>query len=143
MFALVNVLLASIALVSAQAPVTVPLTFDTTYDIAAQSLATVSCSNGPNGLLTKGFTTFGSLPNFPNISGSSVVAGFNSANCGTCWTLRFQNNSTNVLVIDHAANGFNMARTANDVLTGGAGVFFGTVQVTAVQVNATNCGLPA
>ena len=94
-------LISFVALVSttlAAPQATVPLTFDTTYDNSGQSLATVSCSNGPNGLLTKGFTTFGSLPNFPNIGGGSVVEGFNSINCGTCWTLTFQNTSLNVLV---------------------------------------------
>jgi hypothetical protein len=120
---------------------TVPLTFDTAYDNAGQSLATVSCSDGPNGLLTKGFTTFKSLPNFPNIGGASVIPGFNSPNCGTCWTLTFQNNSLNVLAIDHADAGFNIGLTANNKLTGGAGVFFGTVQITAVEASPAACGL--
>ena len=36
--------------------------FDTIYDQASESLDVVACSNGVNGLESKGFTTFGSLP---------------------------------------------------------------------------------
>ncbi|KAF8894768.1 Cerato-platanin-domain-containing protein [Infundibulicybe gibba] len=69
------------------------VSFDPVYDNANQSLATVSCSNGANGLLTRGFTTFGSLPNLAHIGGATAVEGFNSVNCGTCWQLTFTNSS--------------------------------------------------
>ncbi|KAH9022613.1 hypothetical protein EDB84DRAFT_494826 [Lactarius hengduanensis] len=45
----------------------VDVRYDTAYDNAQASLTTVACSDGTNGLLTKNFTTFGSLPSFPNI----------------------------------------------------------------------------
>lgn len=90
----------SIAILSAfavqtQAQSTVSVSFDNTYDNASGSLNTVACSNGPNGLESKGFTTFGSLPSFPNIGGAQVISGFNSPNCGTCWKLEFNGNSIN------------------------------------------------
>lgn len=57
------------------------VTYDTVYDQAADSLNNVACSNGPNGLITKGYKTFGDIPTFPYIGGSSV-ASWNSPNCG-------------------------------------------------------------
>jgi hypothetical protein len=73
----------------------VTVSYDNTYDASGGSLSTVACSDGANGLLTKGFTTFGSLPSFPNIGGAAAVPGWNSTNCGTCWALSFNNVTIN------------------------------------------------
>jgi len=59
------------------------VSWDSTYDNGAQSLSTVACSDGTRGLLTKGYKVFSDLPTFPNVGGSSVVAGWNSPNCGS------------------------------------------------------------
>ncbi|KAI0263762.1 Cerato-platanin [Gloeopeniophorella convolvens] len=115
--------------------------FDQTYDNASGSLATVACSDGANGLLTKGFTTFGSLPSFPNIGAAQAVGGFNSAACGTCWQLTFNGKSIFVTAIDHAGDGFNIALEAMNTLTNGQAEFLGVVNVTSKQVAASNCGL--
>ncbi|KAF5367672.1 hypothetical protein D9757_010974 [Collybiopsis confluens] len=124
----------------------VQLRYDNTYDNAAQSLATVSCSDGANGLLTKGFTTFGSLRNFPNIGAAQAVTGWNSTACGSCWSVTYTNaqgkaTSVNILAVDHAGTGFNVAQEAMDTLTGGNAVAFGVVDVTATQVAASACKL--
>lgn len=58
------------------------VSWDSEYDQGTQSLSTVACSDGSNGLLTKGYNLFKDLPTFPNIGGSSVVASWNSSNCG-------------------------------------------------------------
>lgn len=58
----------------------ITLSYDPNYDDASRSLATVSCSDGTYGLLTKGYTTQGSLPKFPYIGGSEFIAGWGSAN---------------------------------------------------------------
>lgn len=120
--------------------------FDPTYDNKSGSLDTVACSNGSNGLENKGFTTFGSLPNFPNIGGAPAVTEFNSVNCGTCWNLTFVNSagvskSINILAIDVATPNFNIAEEALNTLTGGQAVQLGRVPITASQVNASLCGL--
>lgn len=39
----------------------------------------VACSDGANGLETKGYSTLGSLPNFPYVGGAPAVTGWNSA----------------------------------------------------------------
>lgn len=64
-------LLVSAAIAASAVAESDTLRYDTTYDNAGQSLSTVTCSDGTNGLLTKGFTTFGSLPTFPNIGAFS------------------------------------------------------------------------
>ncbi|KAF8206508.1 immunomodulatory protein [Mycena galopus ATCC 62051] len=118
--------------------------FDETYDNASESLDVVACSDGVNGLETKGFTTFGSLPKFPFIGAAGAVAGFNSPNCGTCWQLTYAGtgNTINVLAIDHAGAGtFNIALEAMNTLTNGNAVEFGRVTVTSKQVAASVCGL--
>ncbi|KAF9453632.1 cerato-platanin-related secreted protein [Macrolepiota fuliginosa MF-IS2] len=125
---------------------TVSLSYDETYDASGTSLAVVACSNGSNGLLTQGFTTFGSLHNFPNIGGAPAVTGFNSPACGTCWQVTYTNGkgvkkSINVLAIDVGLAGFNIAKAAMNTLTGGQAVALGRVNVDAVQVAESACGL--
>ena len=134
--------LALTILAAAAAPVLgVTLSYDETYDNSAGSLSTVACSDGSNGLLTKGFSTFGSLPHFPNVGGAQAVAGWNSASCGSCWKLTYKGKSINVLAIDHAASGFNIAKAAMNTLTNGQAEALGRIDVTATQVSASSCGL--
>ncbi|KAJ3994697.1 Cerato-platanin [Lentinula boryana] len=122
------------------------LQYDTAYDDASGSLSTVACSDGTNGLLTKGYTTFASLPSFPNIGAFGVVEGYNSVNCGTCWQITYSSNGAsttlNVLAVDHAGEGLiNVSEEAMNTLTNGNAVAFGAVTVSAVQVDASVCGI--
>ena len=132
----------ALALLAIAAPALgVTLSYDEAYDNASASLATVACSDGANGLLTKGFSTFGSLPHFPNIGGAQAVAGWNSAACGSCWQLAYNGKSINVLAVDHADAGFNVAKGAMDTLTNGQAAALGRIDVAATQVAASACGL--
>ena len=128
-----------LSLISLASAITV--SYDTGYDDGSRSLSVVSCSDGANGLLTKGYSTQSSLPSFPRIGGASVIAGWNSASCGTCWSLTYQGTTINVLAIDHAAEGFNIAQEAMDQLTNGQAVALGRVDAEYVQVDASVCGL--
>ena len=114
--------------------------YDNTYDNASGSMDSVACSDGPNGLANK-YPTFGNLPTFPNIGGASVIAGWNSANCGTCWNLTFEGVSILVTAIDHTDDGFNLAEAALNTLTDGNAEFYGAVQVDVAQVDKSLCGL--
>lgn len=140
-------LLASLSLIALPtSTLAVTLAYDTVYDNASGSLATVACSDGANGLLTRGFTTFGSLPKFPHIGAAAAVEGWNSKNCGTCWKLTYTNaakvtRSINVLAIDHAGAGFNVALAAMNELTGGQGTQLGRIDVTSAPAAASACGL--
>lgn len=84
--------LATTPLISAQ---TVSVSYDQRYDVGTTSLTQVACSDGPNGLITKNFTTFGSLPKFPFIGGAPAVAKWNDPDCGSCWQLGYQGNTIN------------------------------------------------
>lgn len=113
------------------------IAWDAAYDNGSQSLATVSCSNGANGMLTKGYHIFRDLPTFPNIGGSSAIAGWNSPNCGSskfpkfafvtdprgspyltgsCWNITYHGKTITVTVIDHA-DGYNLSEEGMNTLT--------------------------
>lgn len=119
----------------------VTVSYDTAYDQAGTSLATVACSDGSNGLLTKNYTTFGSLPKFPYIGGVPAVTGWNSAACGTCWQLTYNGTSINVLAVDAAVTNYNIALAAMNALTNGQAQALGRVTITAASVASSNCGL--
>jgi hypothetical protein len=136
----------ALALLGPSTTLASPVTYDTTYDNKGGSLTTVACSDGSNGLITRGYTTFGSLPKFPHIGGAYAVTGWNSASCGTCWALTYTNaqgtkTTVNVLAIDVAKSGFNIALSAMNELTNGNAVQFGTVNVTSTNVASSVCGL--
>ena len=133
--------LALFAAASTTFAATVTVSYDETYDNASASLTTVACSDGTNGLITKGFSSFGSLPQFPNIGGAAAVAGWNDAACGTCWKLTYNGKSINVLAVDHAGSSFNIALAAMNTLTNNQGAALGRVNADATQVNKSVCGL--
>jgi len=65
---------------------TLPATWDGVFDNKSGSMNTAACSNGQFGLASR-FPTFGDVPTFPFIGGAFAVSGWNSPNCGTCWSL--------------------------------------------------------
>ncbi|PCH42512.1 Cerato-platanin [Wolfiporia cocos MD-104 SS10] len=118
------------------------VTYDVTYQNPSTYLSNVACSNGPNGLETKGYTNFSSLPNFPYIGGAFAVAGWNSPNCGSCWQLTNGETSVNILAIDTAPEGFNIAlEVMNQLSPDGEGVHQGYVYVNATEVEPSVCGM--
>lgn len=138
-FATLSVLLGAAA--ATPTPYTDFVTFDTTYDSGDLSLNNVACSNGDNGLVTKGFTTLNSLPSFPYIGGAHVVSGWNSPQCGSCWGLTYEGTTIYVTVVDTAGVGFNIARSAMQVLAGDEGVQTGKVSAQIAPADAWHCGL--
>lgn len=124
----------------------VSLSFDPIYDNRSGSLTSVACSDGPNGLIPRGFNTFGQLPGFPNIGGVPAIAGHGSSNCGSCWQVTYTNpqgarKSINILGIDTGFSGFNIALEAMNDLTNGQAENLGRINVDAVQLDPTACGL--
>ncbi|KNZ81954.1 Heat-stable 19 kDa antigen [Termitomyces sp. J132] len=98
------------------------VTFDESYDNATAPIGSVACSNGINGLAN--FATLGSLPNFPNIGGSSAVASFGSP-----------------YLIDVAGDGFNIGLGAMNALTNNHAIGLGRIDATAIEVDRSLCGL--
>ncbi|KIY71766.1 eliciting plant response-like protein [Cylindrobasidium torrendii FP15055 ss-10] len=122
------------------------LGYDDAYGNAGASLQDVACSTGSNGLITKGFNTFGDLPTFPAIGSAYVVDDWNSAGCGTCWNLEYTNSTGQKLsitftAIDVSGGGFYTSVNSLDYLTGGNGEQWGVIDVTATEVDASACGL--
>ncbi|KAK2464999.1 hypothetical protein APHAL10511_003075 [Amanita phalloides] len=123
---------------------TVTVAYDQTYDVGSSSLNNVACSNGVNGLVTRGYSTFNSLPNFPHI-GAAYAVSWNSTACGSCWSLTYNNGKTsksiNITAVDRAgANSFNIALSAMNELTNNQAVQLGRVDVTAAQIAPSYCG---
>jgi cerato-platanin len=118
--------------------------YDTVYDNSATSLTAVACSDGKNGLITKGYDTFGSLPSFPHVGGANAVEGYNSASCGSCWRLSYTNGQTTTTIyltaIDHAGQGFVLGKTALQHLGGQQAVDAGRIDATATRVGGSFCG---
>ncbi len=88
-----------------------------------------------------GYSTFGQLPSFPRIGGSSTVPGWNAATCSQCFALTYKGKTINVLAIDTAPSGFNIAEAAMNTLTNGQAVQLGRVTATIAKVGVSKCGL--
>ncbi|OCK80793.1 heat-stable 19 kDa antigen precursor [Lepidopterella palustris CBS 459.81] len=137
--------LASLALgasalsLSAQA---ITVSYDKGYDDGSRSMTAVACSDGANGLITKyGWQTQGAIPVFPYIGGYQGVAGWNSDQCGTCWSLTYNSKTIYVLAIDHTLNGFNIAEEAMNDLTNNNAEQFGRVDAAYTQVASSYCNV--
>jgi cerato-platanin len=125
---------------AASAATTVPVTYEPKYDNGNFSLLGTACSDGQNGLVTKHYDTAGSLPSFPNVGGAFTVSGWNSSDCGSCYQLTWQNNSIYVTAIDVTQQGFNIALTAMNNLTGNLAVQLGRVSASYDPADGSKCG---
>lgn len=130
---------------NAEASQTVSISYDTKFDVGTSSLKTVSCSDGTNGLITQGYSTFNSLPGFPLIGGAPTVNSWNSPNCGKCYQLHYKNGNVdktiNMLAVDSAPGGFNLGLEAMNRLTKGNAEQLGRIHGTYTEVDKTQCGL--
>lgn len=104
--------------------------YDPVYGNGSTPMLSLACSDGPNGLYTKGYTDLSALPAFPRVAATETVVGWNSEKCGMCYTLTWRGRNVSVLAVDHAVSGFVLSLSALDMLTHGQGVAFGTVDIT-------------
>ena len=116
----------------------VAVSYDTTYDNFTAPVATLSCSAN---LTALGFTDLGSLPGFPYVGGSFAVSANGSTGCARCWELSFNGSSVNVLTVDYADEGFNVAKAAMNGLTGGDAKELGVLIAKAVEIDVSECGM--
>ncbi|CAI7623353.1 unnamed protein product [Penicillium pancosmium] len=111
----------------------VSVSYDPKFDVAGSSLNTVSCSDGVNGLVSR-YPTFGNLPTFPRIGGAPTIAGWNSPNCGNCYSLHYKGGKVDktikVIAIDAAPGGFNIGKQAMNLLTNNQAEALGRVTAT-------------
>ena len=125
-------------------PTVEPVRTNSMYDNGADSLNNVACSNGPNGLITRGFTTFDSLPTFPFIGGGFTVKNWGSAECGSCWKLTYPTTGGIIYAtaIDTVFSGFDLSVEAVEALLQGAvPASFSEIDVEALEVAPHFCGL--
>ncbi|KAI2605195.1 Cerato-platanin [Hypoxylon fragiforme] len=121
----------------------VSVSYDTGYDDRSRSLTVISCSDGPTGLITRyGWQTQGDIPT-TYIGGTDAIGGWGSSACGTCYELAYQGKTINVLAIDHAGSGFNIALDAMNALTNGQAVSLGRIDATSRLVDVSACGVTA
>ena len=125
------------------------VSFDNFYDQMENSLSDVACSNGEHGLLTYGYTTFGSLPTFPYIGGAPQIQSWNSRYCGSCWALTYTDRhgvstSLNITAIntgDYDPKHFIISFEGMAVLTNGRARRLDSVSITAALLPGSLCGL--
>ncbi|KAL7269617.1 hypothetical protein RUND412_007706 [Rhizina undulata] len=117
------------------------LSYDAVYNNASESTLLTACSNGENGLYTKGYKTLGDIPTFPYVGAAFTIDGWNSAYCGTCYQITYNGTSFNMTGLDVSLDGFVLSQTAFDLLTDGQSEKLGRINGDWVQVDASACGL--
>ncbi|KAF1961900.1 heat-stable 19 kDa antigen precursor [Byssothecium circinans] len=119
----------------------ISVSYDTGYDDAGRSLTAVTCSDGPNGLITRyGWQTQGQIARFPYIGGYQGTT-WNSPLCGTCYGITYNGKTIYALAIDSTSNGFNLGLRAMNDLTNGQAESLGRIEAQYAQVPTSNCGL--
>lgn len=81
------------------------------------------------------------IPKFPYIGGVYAVGGYNSPNCGSCWSVSYGGKTIHVLAIDSASRGLNIGLRAMNDLTNNRAVELGRVEANVQPVNPSACGL--
>jgi hypothetical protein len=120
-----------------------PVRFNSFYDNGQQSLNNVACSNGDNGLVTRGYTTFDSLPTFPYVGAGYTIHNWNSPECGSCWQLTYPDTGVTIYAtaIDTVYSGFDLSEAAVNALTSGSAEQFSYINVDSTEVDPSYCGL--
>ncbi|RDA89362.1 hypothetical protein CP532_6199 [Ophiocordyceps camponoti-leonardi (nom. inval.)] len=118
------------------------VSYDPGYDVPSRSLSQISCSDGPNGLMTRyHWQTQGQIPGFPYIGGLQGIT-WNSPQCGTCYRLSYGGRTIHVLAVDAAFNGgFNIGLRAMSDLTSGNEEQLGHVDADAQPAQLSDCGI--
>ena len=128
---------------------TYTVSHDGFYDQMENSLHDVACANGEHGLLTHGYTTFGSLPTFPYIGGAPQIQPWDSRYCGTCWELTYTDrhgvsaslNFTAINTGGHDPRHFIISFEGMDFLTNGHARRLDGVPIAGALLPRSSCGL--
>ena len=134
-----SALLVLASALAATASIPVQVRYDGVYGNPALSTLNTACSNGINGLATKGYPTLGSLKNFPNLGASPTIEGWNSTQCGACYKLFYGGKGIYVTAVDHSATGFVLSTAAMNELTGGLAVELGTIAASYAPAAPVSC----
>lgn len=79
---------------------------------------------------------------FPNIGASDQIPGWNSDQCGQCFSLTYNGGAPIYVVgVDHAASGMVLSKAAMEKLTNNQADFLGRVEASVSKVGVNHCGL--
>ena len=124
------------SLIFAASAFAVNLTTSGKYDVSGNTLYVSACPS-----LRSKYPTYGDIPNFSYIAGSSIVTEEDSQMFGTCWQLTTaEGSSITVSVIDKQDDGYVTGNAPYYYLTGKHQYELPFVDVEAVQLDASECG---
>ncbi|KAJ6260451.1 hypothetical protein Dda_4677 [Drechslerella dactyloides] len=126
------------------------VSWDPVYDNAGQSLATVACSDGANGLLTKfpDVKTLGDLKGKlkPNVypAGVSEITGWNNPSCGKCFRLKYKSRVGGdkqifLVAVDTAPLGANVPPTGFNNISPTGNTAPGRLEVVVYPAGPSDC----
>lgn len=138
-FSMLSFLALPLAAVAQLTATTLTVSFDTAYDNPGFDMNTSACSDGENGLVTDGYKTAGQLPSYPNIGGAFSIAGWNSPNCGKCYSLEYEGVTIYVTAMDTGSDGFNLSKQAMNTLTNGRAESAGRIVANFAEAPASKC----
>ncbi|KAL7949288.1 hypothetical protein V8C42DRAFT_310479 [Trichoderma barbatum] len=138
---LVSCLFRLVAIVAPVSAGIVSATFDTRYDDPSRSLSEVACWK----------KNIGFMPNLDwkfqqdavGFIGVDSIGRLNSAKCLSCWTLGYNGKTISLLALDSADSGIVMSLDSLQFLTDGRAHELGRVDIHAIEVDTSKCGLPA
>lgn len=138
---------AALSAVGAHAGEAGTASWDSVYDNSAQSTLTLACSDGVNGLYTKGYPTLGSIPKFPFVGAAPTIPGWNSPNCGKCYkiysTAGGVARTIYVTGVDtsRSSGNFVLSKAALNVLTNNQAEALGRVAISWAEASKSSCGM--
>jgi hypothetical protein len=124
--------------------------YDNDFDNANIPLAgPTSLQSCASSSLAERYTTYGSLPSFPNISAArALLLGPSGTECGSCWAIQYEHESVVVTVVHEVAQGVEVTNVGfflplkpMNALTNGHGKDLGVIDAQVVQVDQSHCGL--
>ncbi|KAI5807517.1 Cerato-platanin [Peziza echinospora] len=121
--------------------------WDDVYGNPTTSTLVLACSDGVNGLYTKGYSTLGAVPGFPYVGAAPTIAGWNSPNCGACFRISWNGSGKTIYITgvdtSRSSGNFVLSQQALNDLTNNQAVALGRVDVVWEQIpSRPGCGIP-
>ncbi|PTB68431.1 Cerato-platanin-domain-containing protein [Trichoderma citrinoviride] len=129
------------SLVGSVSAETMTATFNPLYDDPSRSLSEVTCWRKNIGFMPNLDWTL--QQDAAGFIGIDKINGLNSGKCLTCWTLSYEGRAISLLALDGADSGIAMSFSALQYLTDGRAKELGRVLIDAVEVDTSECGVPA
>jgi hypothetical protein len=110
------------------------VTYDWRYDDWTRPIDFVTCASGENGLTKRyGWKRLRDINTFPNIAGIDSIT-WNSTQCGTCWSIKYNGKTVYVLGVDNMGKGVNLPAQVFKWLVGPKAEELGSVDGMVVQL---------